>query len=87
MTKRIGMTIGTLLAAGTIGLTGLASAAPSPALGITSVKCPQACPDIYQPVTCEMSDGSVRRFSNRCFADVYACQHGLKIVSCKPELD
>ena len=87
MTKRIGIPIATLLTAGAIGLTGLASAAASPALKITSVTCQENCLTIYQPVTCHMSDGSVRTFSNRCYADVYACQHGLTIVSCKPDVD
>ncbi len=87
MTNRIGVTIATLLAAGAVCFTGLASAAPSPAREITSVQCPKACLDIYQPVTCTMSDGSVLEFGNRCYADVYACEHGLKIISCEPKLD
>jgi hypothetical protein len=86
MTKRIGVTMTTLLAAGAIGLTGLASAS-SPTREITRVKCDWACPDVFQPVTCEMSDGSVRTFSNRCYAGLYGCQHGLTIVSCRPEAD
>jgi hypothetical protein len=87
MIKRIGVTIATLIAAGAIGLTGIASASSSSAHEITRVKCPTMCIDIYKPVTCKMSDGSVRTFGNSCFAGVYACQHGLKIISCRPDLD
>jgi hypothetical protein len=86
MTNRIGVTVAALLATGAIGITGAASATSSPAREITGVKCPSVCPQIYQPVTCKMSDGSVRTFGNRCFADVYACQHELKIISCRPAL-
>jgi hypothetical protein len=81
------MTVATLLAAGATSLTGLAIGASGPARAITSVDCPTVCPEIYQPVTCEMSDGSIHTFGNRCFADVYACQHKLKIISCRPDYD
>jgi hypothetical protein len=84
MKKKIGMTMATLFAAGAIGLTGVASADSSAAREITSVKCPSVCPFIFQPVTCKMSNGTVRTFSNRCFAGVYACQHYLTIISCRP---
>lgn len=84
MTNRIGVTVATLLATAGIGLTGLASPASSPAREIASLECPSNCPLIYEPVTCKMSDGSVRTFSNRCFANVYACQHKLTIISCRP---
>lgn len=87
MTNRIGLTIATLLAAGTVGLTGLASAAPSPAGDRAVVRCPSACPLVYEPVTCKFSDGSVRTFSNRCFAGVFACRNGLKVISCRSSLD
>jgi hypothetical protein len=81
MTKKIGVTITMLLASGAVGLTGLASAS-SPAREITTVECSWACLDIYRPVTCEMSDDKVRTFGNRCYADVFACEHGLKIIRC-----
>lgn len=87
MSKRIGVIIATLLTSGTVGLTGLASAASAPTRAITDVNCASACPDVFRPVTCDMSDGSVLTFSNSCFAGVYACQHGLKIISCREELD
>jgi len=87
MTNRIGVTLAALLAAGAIGLAGAASAASAPAREITDVDCPSVCPQIYQPVTCTMSDGSVAKFGNRCFADVYACEHQLTIVSCRPAAD
>jgi hypothetical protein len=83
MTRKIGMTVATLLAAGGIGLTGLTSAASSSTLQITPVTCPSMCPDVYKPVTCKMSDGTVRTFGNRCEAGVFACRHRLTIVSCQ----
>jgi hypothetical protein len=82
MTRKIGMTVATLLAAGGIGFTGLTSAASSSELQITPVTCPDMCPAVYDPVTCTMSDGTVLTFGNRCEAGVYACKHHLKIVSC-----
>jgi len=82
MTRKIGVTVATLLAAGGLGLTGLTSAASSSELKITPVTCSDICPDVYDPVTCEMSDGTVRTFGNSCEAGVFACQHRLKIVSC-----
>jgi len=85
MTDKIRVTIVTLLAAGGIGLAGLTSAASSSDRQITSVTCSDMCPAIYAPVTCKMSDGTVRRFENRCRAEVFACKHGLKIVSCRPD--
>jgi len=87
MTKRIGASVVTLLAAGAVGLTSSTSAQSSPAGDITRVQCAWACPDIYQPVTCEMSDGRVMTFANRCYASLYACKHGLKIISCRPAGD
>jgi hypothetical protein len=87
MTKMIGSAIATFVAAGAIGLTSVASAAPKPAPKVTSVKCPSVCPDVVWPVTCLLSDGSVRTFTNRCFAGVFACQHRLRIISCRPAGD
>jgi hypothetical protein len=87
MKNRIGVTIATLLAAGAIGVTGVVSAASSPARETARAKCPSACLDVFQPVTCEMSDGTVQTFSNRCFAGIYACEHGLTIISCRSDTD
>lgn len=83
MSKRIGATVASVLAAGAVALTGSATAASSPAREIAKLECPQLCPTIYQPVTCELSDGSTMTFSNRCYATSYACNHGLTIVSCR----
>jgi hypothetical protein len=85
--KRIGVTVATALAAGAAGFTGAASGASAPARNVTSVTCPTVCPQIFAPVTCKFSDGKIRTFSNRCFAGVFACQHKLKILSCRPALD
>lgn len=87
MSKKIGVTIATLLAAGGIGLTGLTGAASGSERQIASVTCPENCPAIFQPVTCKLSNGKVRTFGNRCEATVFACQHGLKIISCRPAYD
>lgn len=84
MINRVRFSIVTLLTVGVLGLTGAAS---SPARQTTYVRCPTICPQIVLPVTCTMSNGSVRTFINRCYASVYACQHGLKIVSCQPAGD
>ena len=80
MTKRIGVAVVSVLAAGAVALTG---ATASTAREITKVNCSYSCPDVYQPVTCDMSDGSTMTFSNRCYAGLYACQHGLTIISCR----
>jgi hypothetical protein len=81
LTARIGAFI--------IALT-FASATPghaqTPQNEITPVQCPQFCIAVYVPVTCMMSDRTVRRFSNRCWANVYACEHRLTIISCQPAL-
>lgn len=81
MFKRIGLTVAAVLAAGAVGFTGSAGAE----FGVVAkpvAQCPGACPHVYAPVTCKFSDGSVRTFSNRCFAGVFACQKGLKIIRC-----
>jgi hypothetical protein len=44
--------------------------------------CPEACTMIYEPVTCRFDGGATMTFGNRCVADVYACRHRLRIVSC-----
>lgn len=49
----------------------------------TAVQCPQSCIALYAPVRCMMSDGSVRTFSNRCYANIYACEHRLTIIGCQ----
>jgi hypothetical protein len=87
MTNKIGVTIAMLLAVGAIGLTNLASAAPSPARAVTSAQCPDVCITVYEPVTCLMSDNTLHTFTNRCWAEVYACMHGLQIIGCVPALD
>jgi hypothetical protein len=87
MTKMIGSAIATLVVAGAIGLTSAASAAPKPAPEVMSVKCPSVCPLVFWPVTCQLSDGSVRTFTNRCFAGVFACQRQLRVISCRPAGD
>jgi hypothetical protein len=84
MSKRIGVTIATLLAAGGIGLAGLTGAASGSERQIASAGCPENCLAIFQPVTCKMSDGDVLTFGNRCEADVFACKNGLKIRHCRP---
>lgn len=83
MTSRIGMPIAMLVAAGAIGLTGPASAAPSPARD-TSVECTDACITLWAPVKCLMSDGTSRTFGNRCEAERYAACANLMIVGCMP---
>ena len=83
MTKKIGVTIAALLAAGGVGLTGQTSVASSAERQITSVTCTDQCPAIFQPVRCKMSDGKVRTFSNSCEAGVFACKNKLKIISCR----
>lgn len=83
MSKRIGVTVATLLAAGAVGLTGATAAGSSPGHEKKRAKCATVCPQVYQPVTCKLSDGSTRTFGNRCEAGVYACRHKLKIVSCR----
>jgi hypothetical protein len=83
LTNRIAMTSATLLAAGAIGVTGLASAASSPD-SESPEKCPTMCLAIHKPVTCVMSDGRIRTFGNRCQANVYACEYRLTIVACWP---
>lgn len=87
MTRRIAVTGATLLTAGAVGLTGLASAASSSHSASPSVECPEMCVAIYKPVTCLMSDGSVHTFANRCVAEVFACQGRLTIKDCWPDLD
>lgn len=86
VTKRIGMTVAMVLAAGAIGVTSAASAAPSPARDVPSASCPDACIAIYDPVICLMSDGSLRKFGNACEAAMYACKHPGKIIGCMPAL-
>jgi hypothetical protein len=49
----------------------------------TAVQCPQICIALYAPVRCKMSDGSVRTFSNRCRANIFACEHRLRIIGCQ----
>jgi hypothetical protein len=83
-THRIAITSATLLAAAATGVTGLASAASSPGGENTTVQCPSACVAIYKPVTCLMSNGHIRTFTNRCVADVYACEHRLIVLACWP---
>ena len=84
MARRIGVTVAMLVAAGVIGGTGGASAAPSPARQASSVQCPELCPTVYDPVICVMSNGSLRQFGNACEAAVYACKHPGKIIGCVP---
>ncbi|WP_067461188.1 hypothetical protein [Actinomadura macra] len=64
-----------------------ATAAPAVASAQAPVQpreaCPTHCNAVYQPVVCIFNDGApARRFTNECFARVYACQHNLKIVRC-----
>jgi hypothetical protein len=80
MSKRIGVSVVSGLAAVAVALSG---ATASTAREITKVNCSYNCPDIYQPVSCDMSDGSTMTFANRCYAGRYACLHGLTIVSCR----
>lgn len=84
LVRRIAMTSATLLTAGAIGFTGLANAASSPDGASARDTCSTVCLAIYDPVTCVMSDGSIRKFGNRCEANVYACQHRLTIIACWP---
>jgi len=78
----IGALSGALMLA--IAPSGQAGTSPSE---ITAVQCPQVCIAVYDPVTCRMSDRSVRTFSNRCYAEIYACQRRLTIISCQRALD
>jgi hypothetical protein len=82
MSTRIAVTIATLLSSGVAGLAGPASAGSSTVRDAQRAACASSCPAVYQPVTCELSDGRVLTFGNRCEADVFACQNGVKIVSC-----
>jgi len=82
MSKRIGVTIATLMASGVAGLAGPASAGSSTAQQVKPPACAWACPAVYQPVTCTLSDGRVLTFGNRCEANLFACRNGVKIVSC-----
>ena len=84
LTNRIAMTSAALLAAGAIGVTGLARAASSADSKSRTEPCPSICPKIYKPVICVMSDHSIRKFGNRCEANVYACKHRLTILACWP---
>ena len=79
MSKRIGVLVASVLAAGALALT---QATASTAREITKVNCSYMCPDIYLPVTCHLSDGSTMTFANGCYAGRYACLHGLTIISC-----
>jgi len=83
-THRIAITSATLLAAAATGVTGLASAASRTDSENTAVQCPSACVAIYKPVTCLMSDGHIRTFTNRCAAGVYACEHRVIVLACWP---
>jgi hypothetical protein len=47
-----------------------------------SATCSNFCTMIYEPVTCELSNGETRTFSNNCEAEGYACQHGLEVIGC-----
>ncbi len=80
MSKRIGVLVASVLATGAVALTG---ATASTAREVTKVSCSYNCPAVYQPVTCDMSDGSTLTFTNRCYAGRYACMHGLTIISCR----
>jgi hypothetical protein len=79
------------ITAGLITALTLAIATPgqaqTPASPITGARCPQFCIALYAPVTCIMSDGNVRTFTNRCRANIYACEHRLTIISCQPVLN
>ncbi len=65
---------------------GLTFSAPTHAAPATTAPVTQECPTIctadYDPVVCRFSDGSIGRFTNQCFAYVYACKRGIQIVSC-----
>lgn len=63
-------------------LMGLPGGAASAA---TAEPCPQACAMVYQPVSCQLSDGTVMKFGNRCVADAYACRHRVRIIGCVAE--
>ncbi len=82
MSKRIGVTIATVLASAAVGLTSAATAGSSTVREIQRPPCPSNCPAVYAPVTCTLSDGRVMTFSNRCQAGVFACRAGVTIVSC-----
>ncbi|MFC9974087.1 hypothetical protein ACFVH6_24620 [Spirillospora sp. NPDC127200] len=45
-------------------------------------RCADACPSVYDPVTCTFDNGDVQTFGNRCEAERYACQNGRTILSC-----
>jgi hypothetical protein len=57
--------------------------AQTPTPDKTAIQCPQFCIALYAPVRCNMSDGSVRTFSNHCRANIYACEHRLTIIGCQ----
>ena len=82
MSKRIGVSIATLLTAGAVGLMGPAAAGSSTVREVKRPACPSVCPAVYQPVTCKLSNGRTMTFGNRCEAGVYACRKGVKIISC-----
>jgi hypothetical protein len=65
----------------------IGQAQDSPTAAITGAQCPRFCPLEYKPVTCKMSDGRVRTFPNRCFANIHACRHRLTIIGCRSALD
>jgi hypothetical protein len=54
--------------------------AESPAKPATT--CSNFCTMIYDPVTCELSNGETRTFGNDCEADRYACEQGLRVIGC-----
>ena len=81
MSTRIAVTIATLLSSGVVGLTGPASAGSSTVRDAPTA-CAWNCLAVYEPVTCEFSNGRVLTFGNRCEARLFACQNGAKIVSC-----
>jgi hypothetical protein len=81
--RRVLMLVGPIVLA--VGLTVPGSAAeppPSPISEPPVSSCSGMCPMIYEPVTCELSDGVTRSFSNDCVARAYACDHELRIVGC-----
>jgi len=81
ITKKIGVSVATVLATGGIGLTGLTSAASS---SQRPPSCPKYCPAIHKPVKCKMSNGKVYRFRNYCEATRFACRNHLRIIICRP---
>ncbi|GHG45079.1 hypothetical protein [Streptomyces griseocarneus] len=75
--------LASLLLAGAAGLTFSAPAAAAPtAPAPVAQECPSVCTADYDPVVCRFSNGFIGRFTNECFAHVYACQRNLKILSC-----